>query len=77
MRCPKCNCENIHVITEQVSCKTEKKGPGCLWSLGRFILIIMTCGIWLIFGKRKGTTKTTFSFRTVGICQNCGNKFNI
>lgn len=77
MRCPKCNSRNICITNEQFSCKTKKKGRGCLWSIGRLILIVITCGVWLIFGKRKETTKTTFSFRTVGICQNCGNKFNI
>lgn len=77
MVCPKCGSENVQVITEQVSAKTKNRGMGCLWAIGRFLLILSTGGLWLLIGKRKGTSKTKFQNQTVGICQNCGNKFRV
>lgn len=77
MVCPKCKSENVTVTTEQVSGKTKGSGMGCLWALGRWTLIICTCGLWLLVGKRKGTGKTSFKNQTVAVCQNCGNKWNV
>jgi DNA-directed RNA polymerase subunit M/transcription elongation factor TFIIS len=77
LTCPKCKSEKIIVNTEQISGKTKTKGAGCLWTLLRWLLIICTCGLWLLFGKRKATSKTTFENQTVGLCQNCGNKWVI
>ena len=77
MVCPKCKSENVTVTTEQVSGKTGTKGTGCLWALGRWTLIICTCGLWLLIGKRKGTSSTKFKSQTVAICQGCGNKWKV
>ena len=77
MVCPKCGSENVLVTTEQTSAKTKGKKMGCLWSLGRMCLIVCTCGLWLLIGKRSGTGKTKYVNKTVGICQNCGNKWVI
>ena len=77
MVCPNCNSENVTVTVEQVSAKTSGRSMGCLWSLGRLMLIICTGGLWLLIGKRKGTGKTKFANRTVALCQNCGNKWQI
>lgn len=77
MVCPKCNSNNVQVTTELDSSKTKGKGMGCLWALGRWCLIICTCGFWLLVGKRKGTGKTKYVNHTVAICQNCGHKWNI
>lgn len=77
MTCPKCGSTNVNVTTEQVGGKTKVKGSGCLWTLGRWFLILCTCGIWLIVSKRKGTGTTKFKNSTVAICQNCGNKWNL
>ena len=77
MTCQKCKSENIIVSTEQVSGKTKTRGTGCLWTLGRWMLIVCTLGLWLLVGKRKGTGKTSFKNRTVAICQNCGHKWNV
>ena len=77
MVCPKCGSENVLVTTEQVSSKTKAKGNGCLWKIGRACLMVCTLGLWKLVGKHKGTAKTKVKNQTVGICQNCGNKFAI
>jgi hypothetical protein len=77
MTCPKCNSENVLVTNEQIGGKTRTRGTGCLWTLGRWLLIVCTLGLWLLIGKRKRTSKTKFENRTVAICQNCGNRWNV
>ena len=77
MVCPKCGSENVNITVEQVSGKTSARGNGCLWTLGRWTLIICTCGLWLLVGRHKGTGKTKFKNETVAICQNCGNKWAV
>lgn len=77
MTCPKCGSENVSVTNEQVAGKTKTSHMGCLWSIGRLCLIICTCGLWLLVGKRSKTGKTSFTHTTVGICQACGNKWTI
>ena len=77
MICPKCSSENVQVTIQQVSAKTKNRGMGCLWGIGRAMLICCTCGLWLLVGRRKGTSKTKFKSKTVAICQNCGNTWNV
>lgn len=77
MTCPKCGSENVNVISEEVGSKTSAKGNGCLWKMGRMLLIVCTCGLWLLVGKHKGTGKTKVKTQTFGLCQNCGHKFKI
>ena len=77
MNCPKCNSNRIQVTVEQTSSKTKKNNMGCLWSIGRGLLIICTCGLWLIIGKRKGTDRTKFKNKTVAICQDCAYKWYV
>lgn len=77
MICPRCKSENVTVTMEQTGSKTSMKGNGCLWGLGRTMLIICTCGLWLLVGRHKGTGKTKMNNRTVALCQNCGNKWNV
>lgn len=77
MMCPKCKSENVNVTSEQVSGKTSIKGNGCLWTLGRWFLILITFGLWLLIGKHKGTGKTKFKNQTVAICQNCGHRWKV
>lgn len=76
MTCPKCNSENVTITTEQVAGRTKTNKTGCLWSLGRMCLIICTCGLWLLIGKRKSHSSTNFNTKTVCVCQNCGNKWD-
>lgn len=77
MVCKRCGSENVTVTTEQTSGKTRTSHMGCLWTLGRWIMVLMTCGLWLLVGKRKETGKTSFKHVTVAICQNCGHKWSL
>lgn len=77
MKCPKCGSENVNVTSEQTSAKTKGKGMGCLYSLGRLMLICFTFGLWLLVGKRNSTGNTKFKYSTVAICQNCGHKWKV
>ena len=72
VRCPRCGSNRLNMSSEMTGRKSRHKSMGCLWGIGRAIMIICTCGLWLIFGKRKGTTNTTYSYKTLAICQNCG-----
>lgn len=75
MVCPKCGSTNVTVSTEQVAGKTKNRGTGCLFSIFRGLLIVCTLGLWLLVGKRKGTSKTKFTNKTVCLCQNCAYKW--
>lgn len=77
MTCPKCGSDNVNVTLEQTGGKTRMRGTGSMWSMGRLMLIICTCGLWLLVGKRKGTGKTKFKNRTVALCQSCGNRWRV
>lgn len=77
MVCPKCGTDKVIISTEQVSAKTNRRGKGCLWSVGRLLLICCTGGLWLLVGKHKGKASTKFKHKTVAICQSCGNKWDI
>ncbi len=77
MKCIKCGSENVTLQVIQSSSKTQAKGGGCLWGIGRWILVLCTCGLWLLVGKHKGTGKTTIKNETVALCQNCGNKWTV
>lgn len=77
MVCPKCNSENVLVQSEQVSSKTKGKSMGCLYTIMRWTLIICTCGLWLLIGRRKETQKTKIKNKTVAVCQNCGHKWYV
>ena len=77
MKCPRCGSEHVNVQLEQVSAKAKHRGKGILWTLGRSMLIILTCGLWLLIGARKGTSKTKFKNKKVAICQECGHSWNI
>ena len=69
MNCKKCGSENIQVVQGNSS----THGRGILWGIGRLVLIVCTCGLWLLIGKRKGKVKT----KTRAVCMGCGNKWDI
>lgn len=77
MNCPKCKSENVSVTLEQISGKTKNRNMGCLWTIVRWTLIICTCGLWLLIGKRKETGNTKFKSKTIALCQNCGYKWGV
>lgn len=70
MICPKCKSENVNVVMDTAQ---KIKKSGCLWGIGRTLLIICTFGLWLLVPKRVGHTKS----KAVALCQNCGYKFNV
>ena len=74
MLCKKCGSNNVNVVLEQVGGKVRTKNAGCLWGIGRMILIVCTLGLWLLVGSRKETSHTSFKHKVVAICQDCGNK---
>ena len=77
MKCVKCGSENVTINMVQKSAKTRTRGTGCLWSLGRLMLICFTCGLWLLVGKRKGTSGTKYRNVKHAVCQNCGHSWKI
>ena len=77
MKCPTCGSENVTITSEQVRGTARVRRTGCLWTLGRWMLILCTCGLWLLVGKRKETSHMEYTYQTVGICQVCGNRWNI
>lgn len=77
MICPKCGSSNVNVSVQQTSAKTKQRKMGCLWSIGRAFLIVCTCGLWLLVGRRSGTSTTKFKSETVAVCQECGNRWTV
>lgn len=65
MKCKKCGGE---MKVETIAEIKDNSLSGCLW----FILVLLSCGIALLFApaffKAKSTTKTYF------VCQKCGRK---
>ncbi|MCL2708218.1 MAG: hypothetical protein FWF03_03780 [Defluviitaleaceae bacterium] len=76
-KCPKCGGSNISYQIVQTGSTTKAKSAGCLWSLGRAVLVICTCGLWLIIGKRRGTGTTSVFNKKMAICQSCGKSWNV
>jgi len=56
---------------------TRTKGKGCLFTIGRWLLIISTCGLWLVFGKKKSKSVTDFKNQKLAVCSNCGNSWPV
>ncbi len=74
--CPKCGSNNVTFQIVQTGAVTKTKKKGCLFGLVRLILIICTCGLWLLFGKKKAKSKTKYTNEKIAICQNCGHQWN-
>jgi len=77
MTCPRCNSTNVHVQVVQDSATTRTRGPGCLWRICRLFLIICTCGLWLLIGRRRAKSRTYFSSHNEAVCQNCGCSWRV
>lgn len=75
--CPKCGSHNVSITMTQTNAKTHTKGNGCLWGIGRALLIFCTCGLWLLVGKHGATSKTSFSNVKTAVCQDCGNHWTV
>ena len=74
--CPKCGSTNISYQVIQTGAVTSTKNKGCLFGIGRMLLIICTFGLWYLFGKKKSKSKTKFTNKKVAICQNCGHQWD-
>lgn len=70
MICPKCGSDKVNVVMDT---SQKVRDVTIFRKLGRLLLIICTCGLWLLVPRKKGSTKS----RPVALCQNCGNKFNV
>lgn len=77
MKCAKCGGEHVKITMQQVGAKTRTKKMGCLWSLGRLFMICMTCGLWLLVGKRHRTGNTKFIHKKYAVCQDCGYSWRV
>lgn len=77
MKCPNCGSENVQVQVVSEGMETRNRKRGCLWTLGRWTLIICTAGLWLLVGKSKGKSKTSVKNETYAVCQNCGNRWKV
>jgi hypothetical protein len=72
LQCAKCGSTNVSISMMQTAARTRTRGMGCLWEIGRWCLIVCTCGLWLLVGRRGATSKTKFKNEKVAICQSCG-----
>ena len=77
MKCPKCGSDNVNVQIVQTGAKTSTKGKGCLFGIGRALLVICTLGLWLVFAKKKAKSKTKFINEKQAVCSNCGNSWKV
>lgn len=75
--CPKCQSNNVSFQVIQTGSVTNTKNKGCLFAIGRLFLILCTCGLWLIFGKKKEKSKTTIHNQKIAVCQNCGYQWDV
>lgn len=75
--CGRCGSGNVHVEFVQTGARTSTKKKGCLYTLGRWMLIVCTAGLWLVFGKKKSTSKTKVSNEKRAICDNCGHSWTV
>jgi len=73
MNCPNCHGNNVSVQIVQTGAVTRTKSRGCLFTLGRWFLILITCGLWLVFGRKKSKSQTTFTNEKHAVCSGCGH----
>lgn len=81
MQCPNCGSEDVQVQLVEQGQQTSKKGLGFgghMNNAARGATAVMTLGMSnLVWKKSKGTNKTKTINATVGICQSCGNTWEI
>lgn len=77
MTCKRCGSDHVSVQAVQTSAKTATKKTGCLWGIGRAFMVLCTGGLWLLFGKRKGTSNTRFAHSSRAVCQKCGYSWDV
>jgi hypothetical protein len=68
MKCKKCGGD---VTIQMVN--TKMKDVTIFRKLIRFFLILMTCGLWLLVPRKKGTMRS----KKMCVCQNCGKTYSL
>lgn len=74
MVCPKCGSSNYEIVPIT---KGKIKKRGLIMTLVHIMLIICTAGLWVIVPLLRGGSKGKIRTKTIGICRDCGKKFNI
>ena len=77
LTCRKCGSTNVNVQMVQTGASTSTKGKGCLFTLARWTMIVCTCGLWLLVGKKKAKSTTTYSNQKLAVCSSCGNSWPV
>lgn len=81
MECPQCGSENVTVQAVEKGQMTTKKGVGFgghINNMARKTTAMCTLGFSNLFWKKnEGTNKTTTQNASFGICQDCGNMWEI
>ena len=73
--CPKCKSENV---TAQIVTNTKTQNRGCVGSIFWIILALCTFGLaLLLIPLLTGGGKTSSENKTVAVCQNCGNTWEV
>lgn len=82
MTCPKCNSENVNTqVINEVSLKNKHHGViwwlfiGWWWVFIKWIFFTIPALIIKIFGHKK--QKVVNKQKTVCVCQECGNTWNL
>lgn len=77
LTCPTCGGTNnsVQFVNTGGKSKTNHVSPILRW--GRAIMIICTCGLWILVPKRKENTKIITKNQKVAICNCCGYSWNI
>lgn len=82
MMCPKCQSENVSVqVQSEFSMKDKHKGClwwcfiGCWWVPTKWLVFTLPAIIFKIFGHKK--QRIVAKQKTVCLCQNCGNKWEV
>ena len=80
MKCPKCKSENVVIQAVTEVKETRKKGwlywifIGWWWELFAWLFLMLPKLLIACFSKK---TKTVSKTRSVAVCQNCGNRWDV
>lgn len=82
MVCPKCQSENVNVqVINEVELKNKHHGViwwvliGWWWVFFKWLFFFLPALIIKIFGRKK--QKVINKQKTVCVCQNCGNRWDV
>lgn len=81
MICPNCGGSNVNVQVVEQGQKSKKKGVGLgghMNNMARGMTAVATLGVSnLVWKKSKATSKTKTQNATMGVCQDCGNVWEL